>query len=111
MTRNESQLVVRQSTAVNPHVIPLVAAKLHIQPQQQRRQRDWALTEDDLPRSRRRHTTWYASNTPHTTSSCFHLMCLTPAAGPGISGSGSGSVLQFRSHYLSARAVAQEGRG
>ena len=62
VTRNESQLVVRQSTAVNPHVIPLVAAKLHIQPQQQRQQTDWALTEEDLPRSRRRHITWCACN-------------------------------------------------
>lgn len=57
VTRNESQLTVRQSTAVNPHVIPLVAAKIQILPQQQRRQRDWVLTEDDLPR-RRQYITW-----------------------------------------------------
>ena len=109
MTRNESQLVVRQSTAVNPHVIPLVAAKLDIQPQQQRRQRDWALTEDDLPRSRRRHITWCASNSPLTTSGCFHQMGQAPAAGLGMSV--SGSCPHFRFHYLNACAVAQEGQG
>ena len=53
VTRNESQLTVRQSTAVNPHVIPLVAAKLQIlPPQQHRRQEDFALSEDDLQRKR-----------------------------------------------------------
>ena len=100
--------MVRQSTAVNPHVIPLVAAKLHIQPQQQSRQRDWALTEDDLPRSRRGHITWYASDTPHTTRSCFRQMCLIRAAGPG---SRVHAQLALQLNCLSACAVAQEGRG
>ncbi len=59
VTRNESQLTVRQSTAVNPHVIPLVAAKLQILPQQQRRRRgDFALSEDDIQR-KRGHIKWY----------------------------------------------------
>ena len=62
VTRNESQLTVRQSTAVNPHVVPLVAAKLQILPStQQRGQEDWSITEDDLPRSgssRRQHLKW-----------------------------------------------------
>ena len=57
VTRNESQLTVRQSTAVNPHVIPLVAAKLQILPQlQRRRQEDFALSEDDFQRG---HIKWY----------------------------------------------------
>lgn len=59
VTRNESQLTVRQSTAVNPHVIPLVAAKLQILPQQQqRRQEDFALSEDDI-QHKRGHIKWY----------------------------------------------------
>lgn len=63
VTRNESQLSVRQSTAVNPHVVPLVAAKVHLLPttRQLLRQDDWSLTEDDLPRSgssRRQHLKW-----------------------------------------------------
>ena len=62
MTRNESQLTVRQSTAVNPHVVPLVAAKIQLLPSmQQRRRDDFSLTEDDLPRGngrRRQHLKW-----------------------------------------------------
>ena len=61
VTRNESQLTVRQSTAVNPHVVPLVAAKLQVLPTSRpRRQDDWSLTEDDLPRSSRKkqHLKW-----------------------------------------------------
>ena len=59
VTRNESQLTVRQSTAVNPHVIPLVAAKLQVlPPQQRRRQEDIVLSEDDFQR-KRGHINWY----------------------------------------------------
>ncbi|CAL5229490.1 g12825 [Coccomyxa viridis] len=61
VTRNESQLTVRQSTAVNPHVVPLVAASIQLLPStQQQKQDDWSLTEEDLPRSgrRRQHLKW-----------------------------------------------------
>ena len=84
MTRNESQLTVRQSTAVNPHVVPLVAAKIQLLPsKQQWRRDDWSLTEDDLPRSsgRPQHLKWCGPDssrinqaiTPECIASCLRL--------------------------------------